>query len=97
MTFYLPLDGILGNKCDLEDVRVVQSSEGVSLANQLSMKAIETSVKNRINVTEAFTLIVREIDRVAWEQHSGGGQTAAATTSSGGTNKKEKKRRCQIL
>ena len=84
-----------GNKCDLEDVRVVQTSEGQNLATSMGMKFIETSVKNRVNVTESFQLIVREIDRIALELHQAGG---GATNNAGtGTTKPKRRRICVIL
>ena len=52
---------LVGNKCDLEDERKVQYSQGEEFAKQYGMKFFETSAKNSINVIEAFTAITKEI------------------------------------
>ena len=70
---------IVANKCDLEFERQVGqngtplshsnasshafSSEGRDLAKHYNCKFIETSAKQRINVDEAFSALVREIRR----------------------------------
>ena len=51
---------ICGNKCDCsEDERQVQKSEGQTYADSYGYPFIETSAKERINVEEAFFLVVR--------------------------------------
>jgi GTPase KRas protein len=52
---------LVGNKCDMEYERQVQSHEGRAIAKQYNCKFIETSAKLRINVDEAFSNLVREI------------------------------------
>ena len=68
---------VVANKCDLEYERQVDMNgmatrslqrealhcnlEGRALARQLGCKFIETSAKERINVDEAFSNLVREI------------------------------------
>ncbi|KAH8822790.1 ras-like protein [Flagelloscypha sp. PMI_526] len=52
---------LVGNKCDLEFERQVTMHEGRTLAQRLNCQAIETSAKQRINVDEAFVLLVRYI------------------------------------
>lgn len=55
---------LVGNKCDLEDDRVVSKDQGSSLANQwgggCSFK--ETSARKKINVDEVFYDLVRQIN-----------------------------------
>ena len=43
---------LVGNKCDLEDERVVGKDQGQSLATQWSSSFLETSAKAKINVNE---------------------------------------------
>lgn len=43
---------VVGNKCDLEDERVVGKEQGQSLANEWRTRFMETSAKGKINVTE---------------------------------------------
>ena len=46
---------LIGNKCDLEDERQVTFEEGNELAATLGIAFFETSAKDGINVTEAYT------------------------------------------
>ena len=43
---------LVGNKCDLEDERVVGKEVGQSLARNWSSTFLETSAKQKINVNE---------------------------------------------
>ncbi|KAL0572740.1 RAS1 protein [Marasmius crinis-equi] len=52
---------VVANKCDLEYERQVGMNEGRDLAKHFGCKFIETSAKQRINVDEAFSTLVREI------------------------------------
>ncbi|GAC97298.1 hypothetical protein PHSY_004883 [Pseudozyma hubeiensis SY62] len=52
---------VVANKCDLEYERQVGSHEGRELAKHFGCRFIETSAKQRINVDEAFSNLVREI------------------------------------
>ncbi|EAX88924.1 small GTP-binding protein, putative [Trichomonas vaginalis G3] len=51
---------ICGNKCDLEDNRIVSKSEGEVLAQQLKCPFMETSAKTEYNITNAFQTALRE-------------------------------------
>lgn len=47
---------LVGNKCDLEDERVVGKEQGQNLARQWNNCAfLETSAKSKINVNEVST------------------------------------------
>jgi len=61
---------VVANKCDLEYERQVGMSEGRDLAKHFNCKFIETSAKQRINVDEAFSTLVREIRRYNKEQRT---------------------------
>jgi small GTP-binding protein len=54
---------LVGNKCDLEDERVVGKEQGQSLARQWNCAFMETSAKSKINVNEMFTDLVRQINK----------------------------------
>ncbi|XP_027092706.1 ras-related protein RABA5b [Coffea eugenioides] len=52
---------LVGNKCDLEDIRDVSVEEGKSLAEEDGLFFIETSALNSTNVNAAFEIVIREI------------------------------------
>ena len=52
---------ICGNKCDLEEKRVVSKVEGQELAKQLEAVFFETSAFLNKNITESFTELVRQV------------------------------------
>lgn len=72
---------LVGNKCDLEDERVVGKDQGQNLAKLFNNCAfLETSAKSKINVNEIFYDLVRQINRKTPE-----------------TKKKKKKKGCVLL
>lgn len=54
---------LVGNKCDLEDERVVGKDQGQNLARSWNSSFLETSAKSKINVNEIFYDLVRQIGR----------------------------------
>ncbi|CAF0880922.1 unnamed protein product [Rotaria sp. Silwood1] len=54
---------LVGNKCDLEDERVVGKHQGESLARSFGCTFLETSAKLKINVNEIFFDLIRQINR----------------------------------
>merc|ERR1711872_451529 len=55
---------LVGNKCDLEDERVVGKDQGLNLARQFSNCAfMETSAKAKIGVNDIFCDLVRQINQ----------------------------------
>ena len=48
---------LIGNKIDLEEIRVVTTQEGEDLAKKLNLPYIETSALNKDLVDEAFHMI----------------------------------------
>ncbi|XP_046839834.1 ras-related protein Rap-1b-like [Xenia sp. Carnegie-2017] len=55
---------LAGNKCDLEDERIVGKDQGQALAKQFgNCTFLETSAKTKVNVTEIFFDLVRQINR----------------------------------
>ena len=53
---------LAGNKCDLEDDRVVSTSQGQDLANQWGVTFLETSARKKIKVDDVFFDLVRQIN-----------------------------------
>ena len=52
---------ICGNKCDLEDRRIVSKAEGEELAAKLHCKFYETSALTNFQIHDVFTTLVRDI------------------------------------
>lgn len=53
---------LVGNKCDLEEYRQVQSSDAQRLANEWKVKYFETSAKNKTNINRIFEELVYLIE-----------------------------------
>jgi len=73
---------LVGNKCDMQDKRVVTEEAGRKLAAEQDppIPFIETSAKDDINVTEAFMKITEDVVNSS----GGGGSSGSASASSGG-------------
>merc|ERR1712020_212170 len=55
---------LVGNKCDLEDERVVGKDQGLNLARQFNnCSFMETSAKAKIGVNDIFYDLVRQINK----------------------------------
>lgn len=52
---------IMGNKCDMEDKRVIPTERGQEVAKHHGIPFIETSAKTNINITRAFHDITMKI------------------------------------
>ena len=59
---------LLGNKCDLEDKRVVSEEEGEELANKFGLKFFETSNKTGKNINEAADELINQIIEIKEKQ-----------------------------
>ena len=59
---------LVGNKCDLEDERVVGKDHGMTLARQFNSAFLEASAKSKVNVNEIFYNIVQQINRKSPEK-----------------------------
>ena len=53
---------LVGNKCDLEEYRQVQSSDAQRLAEEWRVKYFETSAKNKTNIKRIFEELVYLIE-----------------------------------
>ena len=52
---------LIGNKCDLENERMVTTTEGEQLARMWNIPFFETSAKLGINVDNAFIVLINEL------------------------------------
>ena len=52
---------LIGNKCDLTTQRQVKTAEAQQWAQCINARFLETSAKLRLNIEEAFTLIIQEV------------------------------------
>lgn len=50
---------LVGNKCDLEEERVVGKEQGVNLARQFNCAFMETSAKAKINVNDVSNKYIK--------------------------------------
>ncbi|XP_069101753.1 ras-related protein Rab-8A isoform X2 [Argopecten irradians] len=90
---------ILGNKCDMNDKRMVSKERGEQLAIEHGIKFMETSAKASINVEDAFFTLARDIKAKMDKKL----EASSAQNKGGGVNLKEKPQqktsrwRCTIL
>uniref|UniRef100_A0A3P9PQF4 small monomeric GTPase n=1 Tax=Poecilia reticulata TaxID=8081 RepID=A0A3P9PQF4_POERE len=56
---------LLGNKCDMEDKRVVPKAKGEQIAREHGIRFFETSAKANINIEKAFLTLAEDILRKA--------------------------------
>ena len=94
----------MGNKCDLEEERLVTKEEGEALASQFGCPYFETSAKEHINVEEAFSQLVREVRQniprktpPVNEETTGDNTQRRSSIDSGETGGGKKKKLCNIL
>ncbi|KAH0820571.1 hypothetical protein GEV33_002220 [Tenebrio molitor] len=70
---------LVGNKCDLEEERVVGKEQGINLSRQFNCAFMETSAKAKINVNDRIVNVARPaVQREGTQAHacadSGGGR-----------------------
>ena len=52
---------LIGNKCDLNELRKIPMNKGKEFADTYNMKFIETSAKNNVNINECFNILGKEL------------------------------------
>jgi len=55
---------LVGNKCDLNDQRIISTEQGRSLAQKWNCEFIEASAKQKINVDAIFHTLIRKINEM---------------------------------
>lgn len=45
---------LLGNKCDMEERRIIPTSQGEAIAREHGIRFLETSAKSNINIDRVF-------------------------------------------
>jgi small GTP-binding protein len=81
---------LCGNKCDLEEQRVVSKTEGAELATKLNATFFETSALANINLENAFKTLVKAV-------RQNGTPAPLVSESSKPNEKTKKKRKCLLL
>jgi len=56
---------LVGNKCDLQDQRVITTDQGEDLARKFSCAFLEASAKTRVNVDQIFHDLIRQINKLS--------------------------------
>jgi Ras-related protein Rap-1B len=54
---------LVGNKCDLQDQRVITTDQGEDLSRKFSCAFLEASAKTRVNVEQIFQDLIRQINK----------------------------------
>jgi len=86
---------LVGNKCDMADKRVVEPERGKALADEYSIKFMETSAKSSINVEEAFITLAKDIKkRLIDSQEPAPERPETATVKPGGSKAAGDKKPC---
>ncbi len=52
---------MIGNKCDLKDLRQIENSKGLKVATEFGLQFKETSAKENINISEIFLEMARSL------------------------------------
>jgi GTPase SAR1 family protein len=65
---------VVGNKCDLQDQRVITTDQGQDLARKFNCAFMEASAKSRINVDAIFQDLIRQVNAVTPHSDKGKGK-----------------------
>lgn len=85
---------LVGNKCDLNDKRVIEEKEAKEFAGIEGIDFVETSAKADIGVDVAFQAITRKIKDNVASQKPASQPTESVDVSKPSATKKEKNCKC---
>ncbi|XP_002129883.2 ras-related protein Rab-10-like [Ciona intestinalis] len=71
---------LLGNKCDMEDKRMISKERGEMIAKEHGIKFYETSAKNNINIETAFIALATDILHKTPVKETGAGNAGVDVT-----------------
>ncbi|ELP87057.1 hypothetical protein EIN_463500 [Entamoeba invadens IP1] len=88
---------LVGNKCDLESERRIQSNEAQNIANEWKISFIECSAKNKINVTELFQMICKDVVATRESKRIEDEKSLVGEVCQKGKKTKHMKNKCNIF
>jgi hypothetical protein len=81
---------IVGNKCDMDDKRIISTEKGVELGRHHGIPFTETSAKTNVNIEKAFYDMAKRILDKQPTGGSGASTTGATTIVPGSINDNKK-------
>lgn len=81
---------LIGNKCDVQDQRVISYEEGEALAKEYSISFFETSAKQDLNVEKAFITIATDVKNRLISDGNTGGNVGHKLAPGGGSTAAKK-------
>ncbi|KAL0488468.1 Ras-related protein Rab [Acrasis kona] len=78
------LNVLVGNKCDLDHLRQVQTEDGRTFAEKHNVSFMETSAQDNTNVDLAFTSLLKEIYKNQKKGKKTGGNTGGDSSAEKG-------------
>ena len=90
---------LLGNKCDLENGRIISTEEGYDLAKKYNLKFFETSNKLGTNINDAGLELINQIidknkEKFIYEENNNENENNNIQLSKSNSNKKKHSCKC---
>merc|ERR1711974_59727 len=85
---------LIGNKCDLEDKRLITAEQAKELADEYGIRYLETSAKSSTNVEKAFIELAADIKKKQIDPNPDAVPTESDNIVIGGSGTPEKKKSC---